>query len=135
MEISKRQNFICYWFKTRGNVFINELFPTTDIVAGQTSVINTLDLTYYPSERGPYNNTPFAPDNVMPNPKDNFGGVMRSLNSTNFELSNVEYIQFWLLDPYVGNGALPVTSTNNGKVYFNLGSISEDILKDGRKQF
>ena len=47
----------------------------------------------------------------------------------------MEYIQFWVLDPYVGNGALPQSSTNTGKIYFDLGSISEDILKDGRKQF
>ncbi len=120
--------------KTR-RIFSKELYPATDISIGQTQVINTLDLTYYPKERGPYNNTPFAPDNILPNPKDNFGGIMRSLNSTNFELGNVEYIQFWLLDPYVGNGALTQSNTYDGKIYFNLGSISEDILKDGKKQF
>jgi hypothetical protein len=43
-------------------------------------VINTLDLSYYPSERGPYNNNNFAA-----NPSENYGGIMRSLNSTNFE--------------------------------------------------
>lgn len=58
---------------------------------------------------------------------------MRSLNSTNFEQGNVEYIQFWVLDPYVGAGQIP--NTNTGKIYFNLGEISEDVLKDGRKQY
>jgi hypothetical protein len=29
---------------------------------------------------------------------------MRSINSTNFEQGNVEYIQFWVQDPYVGTG-------------------------------
>jgi hypothetical protein len=28
---------------------------------------------------------------------------MRSLNSTNFE-QGMEYIQFWVMDPYVGQG-------------------------------
>jgi cell surface protein SprA len=121
--------------KTR-RVYSEELYPVTDVAIGQTQVINTLDLTYYPKERGPYNNNPLAAGtNLLPNPKDNFGGIMRSLNSTNFELANVEYIQFWVMDPYVGNGALPQNSSNTGKIYFNLGSISEDILKDGRKQF
>lgn len=121
--------------KTR-RIYSKELFPATDIAIGQTQVINTLDLTYYPKERGPYNNNELAKGtNLLPNPKDNFGGIMRALNSTNFELGNVEYIQFWVMDPYVGSGALPETSTNTGKIYFNLGSISEDILKDGRKQF
>ena len=110
-------------------VFSEELYPLTNIAQGQSQVINTLDLSYYPSDRGPYNNG----INVGANPKDNFGGIMRSLNSTNFEQGNVEYIQFWALDPYVGKGV--TTPTNTGKIYFNLGEISEDVLKDGRKQY
>ena len=121
--------------KTR-RIFSQELYPNTDIAVGQSQVINTFDMTYYPKERGPYNNNQLASGtNVLPNPKDNFGGITRSLNSTNFEQGNVEYIQFWLLDPYVGNGLTPQEQANPGKIFFNLGSISEDILKDGRKQF
>ena len=114
---------------TTRRIFSEELYPLTDIAAGQSQVVNTLDLTYFPSERGAYNNA----TNVSTNPKDNFGGIMRSLNSTNFEQGNVEYIQFWVLDPYVGAGQIP--NTNTGKIYFNLGEISEDVLKDGRKQY
>jgi cell surface protein SprA len=110
-------------------IFSQELYPLTDIAQGQTQVINTLDLSFYPSERGPYNNN----SRVNYNPKENFGGIMRAINSTNFEQSNVEYIQFWVLDPYVGNGA--TAQSNAGKIYFNLGEISEDVLKDGRKQY
>jgi cell surface protein SprA len=64
-------------------------------------------------------------------PAANFGGIMRSLNSTNFEQGNVDYIQFWVMDPYT-KGA--ITQNNSGKLYFNL-EISEDVLKDGRKQY
>lgn len=110
-------------------IFSEELYPLTDIAQGQTQVISTLDLTYFPSERGPYNNNA----NFSLYPKENFGGIMRSLSSTNFEQGNVEYIQFWVLDPYVGNGRSE--PTNTGKIYFNLGEISEDVLKDGRKQY
>ncbi len=110
-------------------IFSQELYPLTDIAQGQTQVINTLDLSYYPSERGPYNNNP----TVASNPANNFGGIMRAINSTNFEQSNVEYIQLWVLDPYVGNGA--TAQSNAGKIYFNLGEISEDVLKDGKKQY
>jgi cell surface protein SprA len=28
-----------------------------------------------------------------------------------------------------------ITQNNSGKLYFNLGEISEDVLKDGRKQY
>jgi cell surface protein SprA len=116
-------------FNTTRRIFSEELYPLTDIAQGQSQVINTLDLSYYPSDRGAYNNSL----NVGTNPETNFGGIMRSLNSTNFEQGNVEYIQFWVLDPYVGKGEIP--AANTGKIYFNLGEISEDVLKDGRKQY
>ena len=124
-------------------IFINELFPNTDTQIGQSQVINTLDLSYYPEERGPYNYNPQA----LPNGFDstdpingstkNFGGIMRSINSTNFEQSNVEYIQFWVLDPYYdpGNPDAVAATGNTGQLYFNLGEISEDVLKDERKQY
>jgi len=110
-------------------IYKEELYPNSETETGQTLVNSTLDLSYYPSERGPYNNAlDFATS-----PKENFGGIMRALNSTNFEQGNVQYIQFWVLDPYVGNGK--TNAGNSGKVYFNLGEISEDVLKDGRKQY
>ncbi|RKR09500.1 protein involved in gliding motility SprA [Flavobacterium sp. 90] len=115
---------------TTRRIYSRELYPNTDIAQGQIQVINTLDLSYYPSDRGPYNNNPnFSTDPAS----SNFGGIMRALNSTNFEQGNVEYIQFWVLDPYVGNGE--AQTNNTGKIYFNLGEVSEDVLKDGRKQY
>ncbi|MFY7810517.1 MAG: cell surface protein SprA, partial [Flavobacterium sp.] len=118
-------------------VFINELFPVTDIAAGQQTVINSLDLTYFPKERGPYNfNNLYAGSNNVVNPQSNFGGITRALTSTNFEQSNVEYIQFWMMDPYYKGTQTPETPlTNVGQLYFNLGEISEDVLIDGRKQY
>nr|WP_315149536.1 cell surface protein SprA [uncultured Flavobacterium sp.] len=110
-------------------VYSEELYPLTDIVQGQSLVVNTLDMSYYPKDRGPYNNS----SSVSDNPDENFGGIVRSLSSTNFEQSNVEYIQFWVMDPYVGQGATP--KSNMGKIYFNLGEISEDVLKDDRKVY
>ncbi len=117
-------------------IFSSELYPQLEIAAGQSQVVNTLDLSYFPTERGPYNFNPqTSSTNTLPNPADNFGGIVRSLNSTNFEQSNVEYLQFWMLDPYYdpGNTTAQVPVTNTGKVYFNLGEISEDVLQDGRK--
>lgn len=114
---------------TTRRIYSEELYPLTDIAQGQTQVVSTLNLSYYPSDRGPYNNNA----SFGTSPQDNFGGITRAISSTNFEQSNVEYIQFWILDPYVGAGNAP--STNTGKIYFNLGEVSEDILKDGRKQY
>src|SRR5690606_16652912 len=81
-----------------------ELFPTMDIAEGELLTVNPLNLTYYPKERGPYNFNPqYLSGNELPNPSQNWGGIMRSISSTNFEQSNVEYIEFWMMDPYTGN--------------------------------
>ena len=119
-------------------IYSRELYPVTDIAAGQQTIVNTLDLSYFPQERGPYNFNPIAASTNTFTPaqaRENFGGIMRAINSTNFEQSNVEYIQFWVLDPYYQNQQGSVNPTNTGKIYFNLGEISEDVLKDGRKQY
>ncbi|UOB18984.1 cell surface protein SprA [Abyssalbus ytuae] len=111
-------------------IFIDEIFPEVDIAQGQTTVQSTLDLAYYPNRKGPYNNN--TNSDFSSDVQNNWGGIMRPLTSTNFEQSNVEYIQFWMLDPYYLDGPLP---TQGGELIFNLGNISEDILKDGLKQF
>lgn len=108
-------------------IFIDEVFPQVDIAQGQTTVQNSLDLAFYPNQRGPYNaNTNFG----SLQPTEKWGGIMRSLSSTNFEQSNVEFVQFWVMDPYVDGVA-----TGPGELVINLGNISEDILEDGRKQY
>ncbi len=109
-------------------VFIDEIFPELDLVQGQTTIINTLDLVYYPTERGPYNFRPGSENGVDPN--NGWAGITRQLTSTDFEQSNVEYIEFWLQDPFLENLTNP-----GGKLTFNLGNVSEDVLKDGRKQY
>ncbi len=114
-------------------VFRDEIFPEQDIIQGQTQALFTLDLAYYPGQRGMYNFNPAAAGgNTLPNPQDNFGGISRALTTTDFEQSNVEYIQFWVMDPFIYDE----NATNpGGMLNFNLGNISEDILKDGRKQY
>ncbi len=112
-------------------VFVDELFPNVDIQQGQQQVINTLDLNFLPNQRGPYNYNPTAAgSNILPNPQNNWAGIMRQFSSTDFEQTNVEYIQFWVMDPFQYD-----PTNTGGTISINLGSISEDILKDNRKQF
>lgn len=108
-------------------VFIDEVFPQVDIAQGQTTVQGTLDMAYYPNSKGPYNNNPSF---EAEQPNERWAGIMRSLSSTNFEQSNVEFVQFWVLDPYVDGEA-----ASAGELVLNLGNISEDILRDGKKQY
>ena len=119
-------------FATR-RVFLNELFPNTDVIQGQPQVIYTMDLTFSPTVRGPYNFNPAsAGGNSLSNPKENFAGISRAITSTNFEQTNVEFIEFWLMDPFIYSEN---AGNTGGIISFNLGNISEDVLRDGRKQY
>ncbi|WP_435413983.1 cell surface protein SprA [Polaribacter aestuariivivens] len=127
-----------------------ELFPNVQLDITQNSLIRTLDLAYFPAERGSYNfdpNANFQNGKVtLPNPESRWGGIMRPLTTNNFDQANVEYIQFWIMDPYenysitpeegLPQGVNPNSPINQvGDLYINLGNISEDILKDNRKMY
>lgn len=122
-------------------IYYEELYPVTDVAPGQSQVVSTLDLSYYPQERGPYNfndDPSFAANGFTfteTEATENWAGIMRSINSTNFEQTNVEYIQFWVMDPYSGNPDDVIAQDNTGILEINLGELSEDILKDNRKQY
>ncbi len=127
----------------------DELFPNQELDVTQQSLIRTLDLAYFPGERGPYNfEQPVDISNPtrLENPEDRWAGIMRPLTTNNFEQANVEYIQFWVMDPYTNysitnseglpSGINPQDLQNQvGDLYINLGNISEDILKDNRKMY
>ena len=127
-----------------------ELFPNVELDITQNSLIRTLDLAYFPEERGSYNYNPNASiidGNVtLPDPETNWGGIMRSLTTNNFDQANIEYVQFWVMDPYenysmtneegLPAGMSPSDPSNQiGDLYINLGNVSEDILKDSRKMY
>ncbi|MDQ8004271.1 MAG: cell surface protein SprA [Pedobacter sp.] len=107
-----------------------EVFPFKQISTGQAITLQTLDLAYYPTLRGPYNftTTGFNPNGTLQNPRSRWGGLMRRVDVNDFEANNIEYIELWLLDPFMYK-----PGSQGGDLYFNLGNISEDILKDGRK--
>lgn len=118
----------------------NEIFPNRDIAYNQTATQSTLNISYYPEERGPYNivASEMNTDGKLKNPKDRWGGITRRMDVRDFESSNVEYIEFWLMDPFVYNeqpmpGGEIAVPNEGGYLYFNLGDISEDVLKDGKK--
>ena len=115
-------------------VAFSEVFPGRELNYGESSVIQTLNLSFYPRERGPYNldGTNVDQDGYLLHPEKRWGGIMRKIENTNFEQSNIEYIQFWMLDPFMDPD---LDNKDGGSLYFNLGEVSEDILKDGLKSY
>ncbi len=126
------------------NITQTELFPNQDPNVAVTN-IPTLDFAYYPSERGSNNYNPaLTADGKLPNPKQNWAGVTKDLrNDIDFDNANIQYIEFWMLSPYMTGvqgghtdiDGVPFDTKNTGMLYFNLGSISEDVLKDNYQAF
>jgi cell surface protein SprA len=135
-------------------VLETELFPSKTPANGQPVVLPVLDLAFYPSERGPYNyDFDPAPGGYsngiiktgnqadigkLQNPSSRWGGIMRRLETNDFQSANIEYIQFWMMDPFNSDYQnstykdMDANSPPSGELYFNLGNISEDIVKDGK---
>ena len=114
-------------------VKITEIYPNRTPDFGQAQLV-TFDMAYYPTEKGPYNfdsrTGSVSADNRLLNPRSRWGGIMRGLDQVDFETGNVEFIEFWLQDPFLRN-----PGSSGGQLYFNLGNISEDVLKDGKRFF
>lgn len=118
-------------------VLETELFPYKQNPTGQSTNLNILNLAYYPAERGPYNfnvtglngQTGFLAD-----PSNSWAGIMRRIETFDFETANVEFIQFWVMDPF-HDESLNGVNGSGGSLYFNLGDVSEDILKDANRSF
>ena len=118
-------------------VYTKELFPLRDqsTYQGATNTLSILNLAYYPSEPGPYNFNvaDLQQDGTLLNPQNNWGGMMRKLDTSDFEQANIQYIEFWMLDPFIYSREQSDAADYGGDFYINLGEVSEDILRDGKK--
>lgn len=115
-------------------VSIHEMFPNKELAYGESTTVQTLNLSFYPEERGPYNLDAEQIDSEgnLLNPEQRWGGIMRKMDNTDFETGNIETIRFWMMDPFLDPEN---PNYEGGDFYINLGEISEDILKDGMKSF
>lgn len=114
-------------------VRVTEIYPNRTPDLGQAQLV-TFDMAYYPEEKGPYNfdSRPgsLTANGRLANPRQRWGGIMRGLDQVDFETGNVEFIEFWMQDPFLKN-----PGSTGGELYFNLGNISEDVLRDGKRFF
>lgn len=124
----------------------NEVFPDRELPAGTPANIATLDMSYFPRDRGPYNydaestalSAGIDPQTgELNDPESRWSGIQRAINTTDFEQTNVEFIQFWVMDPYNSDSRDFVGTEGNpqGKLLLNIGNVSEDVLRDGQMSF
>jgi cell surface protein SprA len=120
-------------------VLEQEIFPNKQPTNGVVQPLAVLNLSYYPKERGPYNfdvkgvpgiSRGINADGTLVAPSTRWGGIMRKIETNDFEAGNVETIEFWLMDPFIKD---TLSQSTGGQLYFNLGNISEDILRDSRE--
>ncbi len=107
-------------------VQFSEIFNNRDFVAGEQTFTNTFDISYYPLEKGPYNVNPNTES-----PLQRWAGIMRPIQVSNFINSNIEYVEFWMMDPYADGNEVGTEP----KLRLQLGNVSEDVLKDGLMQY
>jgi cell surface protein SprA len=131
----------------------NEVFPNrqfNSITAPQNLQINMFDLAFYPEEPGPYNydvdpipniTAGLTDEGTLEQPSTRWAGIQRRIDQTDWDAANIEFIQFWMMDPYAeannDAGGFPGSQGNetDGALYFNIGNISEDVLRDEYKSF
>ncbi len=93
--------------------------------------LTTFDLGFYPREKGPYNfDADLNNDGTLKNPSKRWGGIQKAIDYSDFEQSNVEFIEFWIMDPFINK-----TGSPGGSLYIDLGNVSEDVIKDSKKFF
>ena len=120
-----------------------DIFPNRQLTPFEQSSLRPLDVTIYPRERGPYNyelpggytfSRGLTTNGKLVDPETRWAGFMKELNTNDFEASNIEFIEFWMLNPYMektDSGAV----SQAGQMYIDLGSISEDVMRDSRQFF
>ncbi len=122
------------------DVLETEVFPNKQSQNNIPMNLSVFNLSFYPSDRGPYNydvegvanmSAGLNADGTLKEPQTRWGGIMRKIETTDFEATNVEFIEFWMMDPFTDG----VDQSNKGQLYIDLGDISEDILRDSRKSF
>jgi len=125
-------------------IYEKELFPNKDHETKIPPILYVLNLAYYPSEKGPYNFDAEGLPGISAGMDDNgklnapgtrWAGISQALTTNDFEEANIEFVEFWVQDPFLvpKEGVSP--NATGGDLYLNFGNVSEDILRDSRQAF
>ena len=129
--------------RTHYQVNPQDLYPLRQVSPyTANNFLFTFDLTYRPSERGPYNfdvpggygrfSAGLNAQGELERPETRWGGIMRDLTTNDFQAANIEYLEFWMLSPFLDGQTADV---NEGDLYIEFGNISEDVMRDSRLFF
>lgn len=114
-------------------VKVNHVFKGRETNNPQDEIINTLDVYYDPTSRGPYNYNPDLKNKLENEPEDMWGGMTATLPSGQEDLTqnNIEFLEFWVQSILPGAkqpDANDISEDYNGKIYIDIGVISEDVV-------
>ena len=121
-------------------IYETEIFPFKESPSGIPTNLTVLNLAFYPEERGPYNFDTYSSAyssglnslGKLNNPRSRWGGIMREVLTSDFETANIQYIKFWVMDPFVENPEWRGRRSVH-KPWKHFGRYSEGFQKEFRE--
>ena len=117
-------------------ISVQEVFPGRETNNPNDQILTTLDVFYNPESRGQYNyNTDIK--NLTENEADRLWGGMTAVvpfGQEDLTQNNVEFLEFWV-QSLLPDGRDPTAQDlldYEGKIYLDLGIVSEDIVPNSR---
>lgn len=117
-------------------VRVDDVFQGREVTSLDDERINTLDIFYNPRNRGPYNYNRDM-QNVLENRSEDMWGGMTAVippGQEDLVQNNIEFLEFWVqaVLPNGGNNFSAPQDDYEGKIYIDLGVISEDVIPNVR---
>lgn len=114
---------------------IDEVFQGREIVNASDALLTPLDIYFNPSQRGQYNYNRDLKSLLENEPNRTWGGMTAVIPPGQEDLvqNNIEFLEFWV-QPVLPDGQDGTGQEQfyEGKIYLDLGIISEDIVPNVR---
>lgn len=113
-------------------VEVTDVFPGRETQNPQEEIINTLDVFYDPTTRGPYNYNNNLKTLLEDESERTWGGMTAVIpaGQEDFSQNNIEFLEFWV-QPVLPNGQMPggaAIEDYDGKIFIDIGLMTEDVV-------
>lgn len=113
-------------------VEVTDVFPGRETQNPQEEIINTLDVFYNPTARGPYNYNNNLRTLLEEESERTWGGMTAVIpaGQEDFSQNNIEFLEFWV-QPVLPNGQMQggaAIEDYDGKMYIDIGLMTEDVV-------